>query len=144
MTAEKTCEQHSERGFKNLEPIAGSYGGEVEVCESSAAEHPHIWLHSTGAENLIRPDLGKTETLLHLTVEDARKLAEQLLFLVSNHYQVEPLTPDQMQDGKRYRVVFEGTKYDHALLTEIGEEMRALPMQLLPGASRIVAIGGDS
>lgn len=54
------------------------------------------------------------------------------------------ITPDQMQDGKRYRVVFEGTKYDHALLTEIGEEMRALPMQLLPGASRIEEIGGDS
>jgi hypothetical protein len=66
----------TDRGFKHLPPIAGSYGGQVRVYESSAATHPYIWLNVD-------------EATLHLTVEDATKLAEQLAYLVKNHYQVQ-------------------------------------------------------
>lgn len=64
----------SERGFDRYPKIPGAYGGHAEVYESSAASGPHVWLKVT-------------ESPLHLTAENATKLAEQLLGLVAGHYQ---------------------------------------------------------
>lgn len=66
----------SERGFDRYPAIPGAYGGEVSIYESSAASAPHVWLKVT-------------ESPLHLTAENATKLAEQLLALVAGHYQNE-------------------------------------------------------
>jgi hypothetical protein len=66
----------SDRGFDRYPAIPGAYGGEVQVYESSAASGPHVWLKAS-------------ESPLHLTAENATKLAEQLLALVANHYQNE-------------------------------------------------------
>jgi hypothetical protein len=64
----------SDRGFDRYPAISGAHGGEVQVYESSAASAPHVWLKAT-------------ESPLHLTAENATKLAEQLLALVADHYQ---------------------------------------------------------
>jgi hypothetical protein len=68
----------SDRGLRYLPAIPATHGGrvvgQVEVYESSAAEAPHIWLKVTtlpSAESLI----------LHLSVEDADRLGEQLRIL---------------------------------------------------------------
>jgi hypothetical protein len=76
----------TERGFDHLPPIQSSYGGDVRVYESSAAGGPHIWLRAT---DLNLPDGLTVEATLHLTAENAQHLAEQIMFLVKNHYQSE-------------------------------------------------------
>lgn len=73
----------TERDFAHLPAIPSEYGGDVQVYESSAAEGPHIWLKA--AEAMYgQPE---TEATVHLTAENAWKLADQLRELVRNHYQ---------------------------------------------------------
>lgn len=74
--AEHLAATATDRGFDHYPAIPGAYGGEVRAYESSAASGPHVWLSVDG------------ETI-HLTAENAKKLAEQLLALVANHYQNE-------------------------------------------------------
>lgn len=78
----------SDRGFKSLPPIASSYpAGEVAVSESSAATWPSIWLRAKAPDNLNEPEGPSHEAPIHLTVGAAWRLAEQLQWLVKNHYQ---------------------------------------------------------
>lgn len=77
----------SERGFISLPDIPSSYGGTVNVYESSNAENPHIWLNAVAPKNLNNPSGDTVTAPIHLTVENAKALAEQLLFLVDEHYQ---------------------------------------------------------
>ncbi len=79
----------TDRGFQHLPPIPHSYGGEVRVNESSAAEHPHIWLNVTCPVNLNEPSGPRREAVAHLPIEDAQRLAEQIMFLVEHRYQNE-------------------------------------------------------
>ncbi len=79
--------EQSDRGFSRLPEIPGAYGGHVRVYESSAARSPHIWLQV----DIPADDAGHSErekATMHLTAENAIKLAEQLQYLVANHYQV--------------------------------------------------------
>lgn len=77
----------SDRGFGRLPAIPSEYGGEVRVYESSAAVGPHIWLAAEAPVNLNEPD-GPTHAVpIHLTVENALKLAEQIQLLCRDHYQ---------------------------------------------------------
>lgn len=76
----------SDRGFDSLPSIpatwAGQPAGEVSVSESSAASGPHIWL------DVKEEILGQnSRTCVQLRVDDARKLAEQILWLAEHHYQ---------------------------------------------------------
>jgi len=67
----------SNRGFQGFEPIPSSptgYSGSVRVYESSAASDPYIWL-------------AVDESRVHLTLADARRLRDQIDYLISNHYQ---------------------------------------------------------
>lgn len=73
-TPEHLAVTTSDRGFQYLPALPGANGGNVEVYESSAASGPHIWLKAT-------------ESPLHLSAENAVKLAEQLVMLVQSHYQ---------------------------------------------------------
>lgn len=77
----------SDRGFDFLPPIPSEYGGEVSVSESSAADGPHIWLRAKAPVDLNRPDGEQHEVPIHLTAENAWRLAEQLRYLVEHHYQ---------------------------------------------------------
>lgn len=69
----------SPRGFDRMPEIPGEYGGEVAVYESSAASGPHVWLKA-------RESSGSAATV-HLTAENAWRLADQLRALVRDHYQ---------------------------------------------------------
>lgn len=76
----------SDRGLRYMPPLTQRDGSAIEVHESSAADRPHIWL---GAKEPATPRSERLiEVLVHLTVEDARKLAEQLTWLCDNHYQL--------------------------------------------------------
>jgi hypothetical protein len=78
----------TDRGFMRLPSIPSEYGGEVRVYESSAAIGPHIWLSAEAPVDLNDPG-GPTHTVpIHLTVENAKRLAEQIQHLVANHYQL--------------------------------------------------------
>lgn len=86
-----TVESHldvtiTERGFKHLPPIASTYGGHVRAYESSAALEPHVWLTSVAPVNLSDPTGPTAEAPLHLTLDAARRLIEQLTYLVEHHY----------------------------------------------------------
>ncbi len=81
----------SQRGFDRLPPVPGNYGGEAIVYESSAAEEPKLWLNVTEPNDLNAwgsgdESGGTHDATLHLTAEDAWKLADQLRYLVENHY----------------------------------------------------------
>lgn len=56
----------------------------MRVYESSAAMGPHIWLSMAVPEWMSR---SAGDPAVHLTVEDALKLADQLRYLVEHHYQ---------------------------------------------------------
>lgn len=77
----------SDRGFTRLPPIPSEYGGQVAVYESSAAMGPHVWLKATAPVDLNKPDGPMLEAPIHLTADNAWMLADQLRWLVGNHYQ---------------------------------------------------------
>lgn len=77
----------SDRGFSSLPAIPDTYGGEARVYESSAASAPHLWLAVTQPANYNAPGGPKTSASLHYLIEDAVKLAEQILFIAGHHYQ---------------------------------------------------------
>ena len=77
----------SDRGFDAMPPLEGEYGGHVRVYESSAAMGPHIWLNAVAPVDLNRPEGPTVKAVLHLTAENAWKLAEQIRVLVGDHYQ---------------------------------------------------------
>lgn len=76
----------SNRGFAHMPPIPATYAdqpaGEVRVYESSAAMAPHIWLDVKE-----RFAGSNSHTSVQLTVADARKLAEQIVYVCDHHYQ---------------------------------------------------------
>jgi hypothetical protein len=80
----------SDRGFSRLPLIPGDYGGDAQVYESSSAEGPHLWLKVTEPEDLNAHAAGKDtpmkECHLHLPLENAAKLRDQLTWLIDNHY----------------------------------------------------------
>jgi hypothetical protein len=85
----------SNRGFDRLPPIPSTHAGDVRVFESSAADGPHIWLKATAPANLNEPEGRAVEAPLHLTAENAWRLAEQLMLLVRHHYQGDA-RPEQL------------------------------------------------
>jgi hypothetical protein len=83
----------SDRGFDCLPPIPSDYGGQVEVYESSAAIGPCVWLSATAPVDLNEQDGPRHRVPIHLTAEDALRLADQLRFLVAQHYQGSDVPP---------------------------------------------------
>lgn len=67
----------SNRGFLHFPAIEGTYGDEVRAYESSAASQHCIWI-SSKSPNV---DLPAGEAGVHLPVEEARRLAEHILYL---------------------------------------------------------------
>jgi PhoPQ-activated pathogenicity-related protein len=80
------------RGFKTLPATNGRLRHErVFVYESSNAMEPSVWLAVEAPANRNYPDAFEVkQAVVELPVDDARRLAEQLLFLLANHYQNEP------------------------------------------------------
>lgn len=82
-TPEHLTPHMTNRGFMHMPPTQSTYQDSViRVYESSAALGPHIWV--TGEE----PGPNGKVVAVHLTLEDAVKVAEQILFVAKNHYQV--------------------------------------------------------
>ena len=77
----------SDRGFTRLPPIIGNYGGDAQVYESSGASRPLVWLAVRESPEGTRPRGGPAEVSVHLTADDAWRLADQLRWLVEHHYQ---------------------------------------------------------
>lgn len=71
----------SDRGFANYPTIPDAYGTHpARVYESSAASEPMLWLA-----------LGQHDdpVAVHLTIDNAVRLAHQLLDAAMNHYQAD-------------------------------------------------------
>lgn len=85
----------TDRGFLHMPPILGAQllsgtpsASCARVYESSAASGPHLWLQ-------VQEDGGRAH--VHLTVEAALRLADQIVFLSRNHYQLrsgDPIAPE--------------------------------------------------
>lgn len=75
----------SGRGLRYMPPLTLRDGQALEVHESSAADRPHIWLGAKEPATTVSERF--VDVLVHLPVEDARKFAEQILWLCDNHYQ---------------------------------------------------------
>lgn len=84
----------SDRGFRRFEPIHGSHNDPftgapiqlpetVRVYESSAATGAHLWL---AAEDPVVNQPGRAT--VHLSLESARKLRDQLDWFLAHHYQL--------------------------------------------------------
>jgi hypothetical protein len=85
----------TDRGFQHLLPVSSTYGGHVRVHESSAASGPHVWVTSVAPSDLNDPTSPAVRVALHLTLEDAATLSDQLAYLVKNHYQVRSEDEDE-------------------------------------------------
>jgi len=77
----------SDRGFVHLPEIHGTNGESVWVYESSAASGPNIWLKVTSPADRNRPDGPVVDAVAHLSIDEARKVAEQIIMVCDNHYQ---------------------------------------------------------
>lgn len=84
-TAEHLEPIWDDRGFKHMPKISDPNGGTVRVAESSAAWAPRIWLS-------LEP-CGLDRATVHLSLEDAERLRDQLDYLIRNHYQLAWETP---------------------------------------------------
>lgn len=93
MTAEHLQPKQSGRGFAAMPDIPGEYGGYVKVYESSAALAPHLWLKVVSPVDANEPLGPMDEAVLHMTAENAWRLAEQLQTMVREHYHGDA-TPD--------------------------------------------------
>lgn len=76
----------TDRGFSRLPTIPSVYGGHVAAYESSGASDAYLWLKVRDESDRNGP---ATESHAHLTVEDALRVADQLVHLVANHYQFQ-------------------------------------------------------
>jgi hypothetical protein len=78
----------TDRGFIHMPPIDGTYDDHrAKVYESSAVSQPCLWLQTADGEH---------KATVHLTVENALRLADQIVFLARNHYQLrsgDPIAP---------------------------------------------------
>lgn len=79
----------SDRGFKHYDSVPSTYGGTVRVYESSAASGPHIWLNAVAPVDMNDPNGRQEGSAIHLTLENATLLRDQLTHLIEHHYQVE-------------------------------------------------------
>jgi len=79
--------QTSGRGFKHFPEITSTYGGNTRLVESSSAEGPHVFLFVECPVDLNQPHGPVKEATQHFRLEDAVKLAEQILYLNEHHYQ---------------------------------------------------------
>jgi len=75
------------RGLKHYEKLLSTYGGHVQLAESSAASGPHVWLWTTCPTDLSDPRGDSMQAVAHLSLDDAVKLRDQLTHLIDNHYQ---------------------------------------------------------
>lgn len=75
----------SDRGLRYCHEVEGTYGDNVQVYESSAADGPHLWVKANSATGL--------SAAVHLHIDDAVVLAEQLLRLHRMHHQKKGATP---------------------------------------------------
>lgn len=89
----------TDRGFKHLPEIPSTYpGGTIRTYESSAAMQPCIWVAAVAPENLNHPDGPQMSAPIHLTIENALRLADQIQFLARNHYQLVDPTPSTPEE----------------------------------------------
>jgi hypothetical protein len=78
---------YSDRGFARWEPVSASYGAEINVYESSAAEGPHIWINIAADCHLEEPPrdhpsvpygIATGSAAAHLSMEQAHELRDKL------------------------------------------------------------------
>lgn len=93
--SDPTQPDKSGRGFAHYNAVPGEYGGGVRVYESSAMSAPHIWLAATCPSNMNDPTSPPVEAVVHLTLENAQIVRDQLTHLIENHYQVPRPTSDR-------------------------------------------------
>ena len=74
--------------FLDFTVVQPRRSGEIEVYESSDAVIPSIWLR-TKAEVVVGTEVQEVDVAAMVTVDNARKLGEQLIALADNHYQAE-------------------------------------------------------
>ena len=73
----------TDRGFKHLRSIDSVRGeNTVRAFESSNSEAPYLWICIEGKAEDERQ-------MAQLTIENAKRFAEGILWLVENHYQIQ-------------------------------------------------------
>jgi len=92
MPPEHLERKESARGFVRLPHIPGSRNDRARVYESSDACTPAIWLtcDSPDYSGVTTIENGMAHTAVHLPLEQAFQVAEQLLKLVATHYNGHP------------------------------------------------------
>lgn len=77
----------NQRGFQYAEPIKNSAGSSIQVYESSNVI-PSIWVQSLSPAHM-NLDGKETDTMVQLTLEEARLFRDQLNYILENHYNQE-------------------------------------------------------
>lgn len=87
MSTQHTEPTITERGFKRMPDIPSTMGGHIRVYESSAASGPHIWVRTEQPNDLNNRNSDPVEAVVHLPLEAAAQLRDQLSALIDKHYQ---------------------------------------------------------
>lgn len=75
------------RGFLTFADFKDGYETRVRVKESSAAFEPHIWIFVDEDEKAFTLERGKAGA--HLTLEQAKEVADALNRAIIEHYQIK-------------------------------------------------------
>jgi hypothetical protein len=95
---------------------------QVEVCESSNADGPHLWVG--GAE------YRGPATAVELTAEAAWRFAEQIMTAVANHYQGDARPPVEARAAELKPDTTDGISDGHHTFGELYDHRRALNVAL--------------
>lgn len=93
---EQSETKHTHRGFAYTDDVEDQSGGTVSVSSSSSATAPSIWLRTKEAPVY---KSGAGESALHLSLDQATRLKDNLDELIKNHYWRE-LYPDYFDGGE--------------------------------------------
>lgn len=67
-----------DRGFAEWKPTSTTYGAEVQIRESSAAEAPHLWLEIEQPPPKHGGDLEEARAIAHMNLDQAEEIHRKL------------------------------------------------------------------
>lgn len=87
---------YSKQGYRWMPMIEGLYGDAVQVTESSLGGEPALWLRMAGAsQETGRRNHVQLWRQVHLSTDQAVRLAQQLLWMVEHHHQNTEAPPQE-------------------------------------------------
>lgn len=73
------------RGMLHMPELHTHAHGSLHLSESASDRGAFVWLRASAANSLDQPLTNRTEVVLHVSLDDLRKLAAQVDFMLDHH-----------------------------------------------------------